>query len=121
MATQVAQAEWVSPLQHLLSEAPVTAEDQNLWLHLLPLVTTLLSTHTVQLSSLLLLAALLHQAALAVLASTDAASSTPCLPVALTSHADSAFLFDGAHMQLAHIQLTQVCCIVCNWVLVSRS
>lgn len=108
MARMVAQADWASALQHLLSQAPATPEDQQLWLHLLPLVETLLATHDVQLSTLQLVAVCLRQAALPVLASTDAAQAAPSLPVALSNHADASFLFDGAQEQLMHIQLTQV-------------
>ena len=108
MAKMVAQADWASALQHLLSQAPATPDDQQLCLHLLPLVDTLLATHAAQPSSLQLLAVCLRQAALPVLSSTDAAQAAPSLPVALTNHADASFLFDGAQEQLVHIQLTQV-------------
>lgn len=108
MAAQVAQADWAPALQHLLSQSPNTAEDQQLWLHLLPLIENLLKTHTVQLPTLLLLAVCLRQAALPVLACADAAQAAPSLPVALTHHADASFMFDGAQQQLAQIELMQV-------------
>lgn len=111
MATKVAQADWTQALQHLLSQPPNTAEHQQLWLHLLPVVETLLTTHRVHLSTLQLLAVCLRQAALPVLASADAAQAAPSLPVALTHHADASFLFDGAQAQLVQIQLSQVYCI----------
>ena len=105
---RVAQADWASALQHLLSQAPATPDDQQLWLHLLPLVETLLATHAVQPTALQLLAVCLRQAAFSVLASTDAAQAAPSLPVALTNHTDASFLFAGAQEQLMHIRLTQV-------------
>ncbi len=56
VATAVAEASWVPAVQHLLSQAPITTEDTELWLTLLPLVNMLLGTHAVQPSTLHLLA-----------------------------------------------------------------
>lgn len=109
VATAVATSSWVPAVEHLLSKAPVTPDDIQLWLHLLPLVSTLLATHSVQPSALHLLALSLHQAALPVLESRQAAQAAPSLPLALTSHADAAGMFTAAQLQLQGIELTQVC------------
>lgn len=108
VATAVANSSWVAAVQHLLSKAPVTPDDIQLWLHLLPLVSSLLATHSVQPSALHLLALSLHQAALPVLESKQAAQAAPSLPLALTSHADAAGMFSAAQLQLQGIELTQV-------------
>ncbi len=108
VAVAVAAANWAPALQHLLSQAPVTAEDKQLWLHLLPLVDTLLGSHAVQPSALHLLALCMRQAALPVLGSTQAVKGPPSLPLALTNHADAAFMFSEAQQQLTDIEVTQV-------------
>ena len=108
VATAVATSSWVAAVQHLLSNAPVTPDDVQLWLHLLPLVRTLLATHSVQPSALQLLALSLQQAAVPVLESKQGAQAAPSLPLALTSHADAAGMFTGARLQLQGIELTQV-------------
>lgn len=108
VAEAVAKASWVSSLQHLLSQPPITTEDTQLWLCLLPCVITLLHTHTVQPSALHLLALSLRQAALPVLGSKQAATGQPSLPMALTNHADAASVFGEAQAQLTSIDLTQV-------------
>ena len=108
VATAVATSSWVAAVQHLLSNAPVTADDVQLWLHLLPLVRTLLATHSVQPAALQLLALSLQQAAVPVLESKQAAQAGPSLPLALTKHADAAGMFNDAQLQLQGIELTQV-------------
>ena len=108
MTRLVAASSWVPAVQHLLSHAPVTAEDSDLWLHLLPLVQTLLSTHAMQPPALQLLALQLHQAATPVLGSRQAAQAMPSLPLALTSHTNAAALFSGARQQLQGMQLAKV-------------
>ena len=108
VARLAAASSWVPAVEHLLSHAPITAEDCDLWLQLLPLIQTLLSTHAVQPPSLQLLALLLHQAATPVLGSRQAAQATLSLPLALTSHTDAAALFSGAQQQLQDVQLAQV-------------
>ena len=108
VATAVATSSWVAAVQPLLSSAPVTPDDVQLWLHLLPLVRTLLATHSVPPSTLQLLALSLQQAALPVLENKQAAQAAPSLPLALTSHADAAGMFTGTQLQLQGIELTQV-------------
>lgn len=107
VALAVAAANWAPALQHLLSQAPITAEDKQLWLHLLPLVDTLLGSHAVQPSALHLLALCMRQAALPVLGSTQAVKGPPSLPLALTNHADAAFMFSEAQQQITDIEVTQ--------------
>lgn len=104
----MATSSWLAAVQHLLSHAPVTSEDIQIWLSLLPLVQTLLATHSVQPAALHLLALSLHQAAVPVLQSKKAAQAAPSLPLALTSHADAAGMFSEAQLQLQGIELTQV-------------
>ena len=108
VAVAVAAANWALALQHLLSQAPVTAEDKQLWLHLLPLVDTLLGSHAVQPSALHLLALCMRQAALPMLGNTQAVKGPPSLPLALTNHADAACIFSEAQQQLTDIEVTQV-------------
>lgn len=108
VAVAVAAANWAPALQHLLSQAPVTAEDKQLWLRLLPLVDTLLGSHAVQPSALHLLALCMRQAALPVLGSTQAVKGPPSLPLALTNHADATCMFGEAQQQLTDIEVTQV-------------
>ena len=108
VAKAVATSSWVGAVHHLLSSAPVTPDDIQLWLHLLSLVRTLLATHSVQPSALQLLALSFHQAAVPVLQSRQAARTAPSLPLALTSHADAAGMFTGAQLQLQGLELTQV-------------
>lgn len=112
VAKAVATSSWVAAVQHLLSSAPVTPEDIQIWLALLPLVETLLATHSVQPPALHLLALALHQAALPVLQSKQAAQAAPSLPLALTGHADTAGMFSDAQLQLQSIELTQVAKLV---------
>ena len=107
-ACETARTEWVSALQHLLSQAPATAADAQLWLHLLPVINRLLDTHAVKGPALQLLAFALRQAALPVLGSQQASTGTPSLPLALTRHADATSMFGQAHEQLRGIQVTQV-------------
>lgn len=108
VATAVATSSWVAAVQHLLSNAPVTPDDIQLWLHLLPLVRTLLATHSVQPAALQLLALSLQQAAVPVLESKQAVQAAPSLPLALTSHAKASGMLNGAQLQLQGIELTQV-------------
>ena len=103
-----AASSWVPCVQHLLSQAPVTAEDTELWLHLLPFVRGLLATHAVQHYALQLKATVLFSAALPVLGSKQAAQPAPSLPLALTSLADAAGMLSTIHMQLKSAELTQV-------------
>ncbi len=114
VAVAVAAANWAPALQHLLSQAPVTAEDKQLWLHLLPLVDTLLGSHAVQPSALHLLALCMRQAALPVLGSPQAVNGPPSLPLALTNHADAACMFSEAQQQLTDIEVTQVSWLCCH-------
>ena len=115
VAVAVAAANWAPALQHLLSQAPVTAEDKQLWLHLLPLVDTLLGSHAVRPSALHLLALCMRQAGLPVLGSTQAVKGPPSLPLALTNHADAAFMFSEAQQQLTDIEVTQVSWLCCHY------
>ncbi|DBB03962.1 TPA: hypothetical protein ACH3X1_013032 [Trebouxia sp. C0004] len=108
VAVAVAAANWAPALQHLLSQAPVTAEDKHLWLHLLPVVDTLLGSHAVQPSALHLLALCMRQAAMPVLGSIQAVKGPPSLPLALTHHTDAACIFSEAQQQLTDIEVTQV-------------
>ena len=108
MATAVATSSWLAAVQHLLSSAPVTSEDIHIWLRLLPLVQTLLATHSAQPAALHLLALSLHQAAVPVLQSKQVGQAAPSLPLALTSHAEAAGMFSEAQLQLQRIELTQV-------------
>ena len=114
VAVAVAAANWAPALQHLLSQAPVTAEDKQLWLHLLPLVDTLLGSHAVRPSALHLLALCMRQAGLPVLGSTQAVKGPPSLPLALTNHADAAFMFSEAQQQLSDIEVIQVSWLCCR-------
>lgn len=107
-AAELARASWVPSLQHLLSQAPATADDIHIWLSLLPLVNRLLQTHAVTDSALQLLAVYLRQAALPVLRSQQASAGAPSLPLALTKHADADQMFSQAQAQLTGIQVTQV-------------
>ena len=114
-ATAVAEASWMSAVQHLLSQAPVTEEDTQLWLSLLPLISALLGTHAVQPATLHLLALSLHAAAIPVLGSQHAEKGPPSLPLALANHADANSLFSEAQAQLTSIQVTQVIAGACTW------
>lgn len=128
VATAVAEANWVPTLQHLLSQAPVTTEDKQLWLELLPLVGTLVGYHAAQPTGLQLLAVSLRQPALLVLGRGQGAQGPPSLPLALTNHSDATLMFSEAQKQLTSIAVTQVSCsmrvtlcqhhsnCVCGWV-----
>ena len=107
-ALELAKADWAPFLQPLLSQAPATVEDTQLWLHLMPVVNRLLETHAVTEPALQLLALALRQAALPALGSKQAAAGTPSLPLTVTSHADAAPLFKQAQVQLTSIEVTQV-------------
>ena len=89
-------------------------KDKQLWLHLLPLVDTLLGSHAVRPSALHLLALCMRQAGLPVLGSTQAVKGPPSLPLALTNHADAAFMFSEAQQQLSDIEVTQVSWLCCR-------
>ena len=107
-ALELAKGNWAASLQHLLSQAPTTVKETQLWLHLMHVVNRLLETHAVTEPALQLLALSLRHAALPVLGSKQAAAGTPSLPLALTSHADAAALFGQAQVQLTSIEVTQV-------------
>lgn len=106
----MAEANWAPALQHLLSQAPVTAEDKQLWLEVLPLVETLLGSHAAQPTGLHLLAVSLGQPALLVLGRGQGAQGPPSLPLALTNHSDATLMFSAAQEQLTSIAVTQVSC-----------
>ena len=100
-------ADWAEALEPLLAVQPATADDIHLWLRLLPLLQTLLSTHRLQSAQLQWLALKVKMAALPLLGSPEAGAAAPTLPLTLSDH-PAARTFEGVLEALDRLRLISV-------------
>ena len=103
----VGAAEWAEALEPLLAVQPATADDIHLWLRLLPLLQTLLSTHRLQSAQLQWLAFKVKMAALPLLSSPEAGAAAPTLPLSLSGH-PAARTAEGVLEAVDRLRLTSV-------------
>ena len=106
-ADAVGAADWATALEPLLAVQPATGDDIHLWLHLLPLLQTLLSMHRLQPAQLQWLAFKVKMAALPLLSSPEAGAAAPLLPLTLSDH-PAAHTFEGVLEAMDRLRLILV-------------